>query len=128
MFTALRLICVVVISAVTSAVIYAIANSGTDRWAPVGDIILHPVVVATIIDVYAGIAFVGAWVWSREFSAKKSIAWILFFIVSGNIGVGIYMLKTMYQSNGDPVVFFLGQRTVHRVDQQIQSSNFQALF
>jgi hypothetical protein len=65
------------------------------------------------------------WVWFREFSTCKSIAWIIFFVITGNFGTGLYVLKVAIQSKDDPATFFLGRRTVNQMNKD--TKQFQML-
>ncbi len=48
----------------------------------------------TLVDLYVGILLVSVWVWWREASAPRALAWIGLFIVTGNLGVAWYVAQT----------------------------------
>ncbi len=45
----------------------------------------------TLIDLYTGILLVSVWVWWREANPVRALVWIIVFVVTGNLGVGLYV-------------------------------------
>ncbi len=45
----------------------------------------------TLIDLYTGILLVSIWVWWREARPGRAALWIGVFVVTGNLGVALYV-------------------------------------
>jgi hypothetical protein len=111
MFRNIRILAVIILLIVFAAVIYALSASNAP---PFLETLSQPAMIATIIDVYGGIAWISAWMVYREgnIGEWRTLTWIAVFIVTGNIGTAIYVLKASFDCDGDPSTFFLGKRTI----------------
>jgi hypothetical protein len=78
-----------------------------------GTLLKQAGMIATILDVYAGIALFSAWVYFRENGKENklvSISWILLFICTGNIGTCIYLFRAASKAAGDWETLLFGNR------------------
>ncbi|MGB7859532.1 MAG: DUF1475 family protein [Acidimicrobiia bacterium] len=69
----------------------SISNEGSAIWAlPWGRV--------TLIDLYIGLAFFGAWVAFRERSIIRTIAWWVSLLLLGNLAAAVYLVVASFGS------------------------------
>jgi hypothetical protein len=76
-------------------------------------LMIQPGMITTLIDLLVGVMFFSAWVCFRENFKEnkcKCLLWIFVFIMTGNIGTGIYLFKAAIQSAGDYESLLFGNR------------------
>jgi hypothetical protein len=64
----------------------------------------------SLIDVYIGFFIFSGWIISRERSVGRSLIWVVFMMVFGNMTACLYILIALRQSSGDWMRFWLGDR------------------
>jgi hypothetical protein len=68
-----------------------------------------------IVDVYAGLVLVGAWIGWRESSVARALPWWLGLAAGGNLVSCLYLLQAVLASGGSLQRFFYGMsRTKQR--------------
>lgn len=94
-------------------VVVALFSTGTGSLLTFGALMGQPGMIATILDVYAGIAFFSAWVCFRE-NAKEHlwtcVGWVTLFVLTGNIGTAVYLFQAALKAGGDYEVLLFGNR------------------
>lgn len=91
------------------ALSYAVAAG---RFAADGRAIVeNPWGLATVLDVYVGIALLCCWVAWREASAPRAAAWIVLIALGGNLVSALYVLLAINSSRGDFETFWHGRRS-----------------
>ncbi|UCF61031.1 MAG: DUF1475 family protein [Anaerolineaceae bacterium] len=65
----------------------------------------------SLIDVYIGFLIFSGWIIYRERSIGRSLIWVIFMMIFGNMTACLYILFALRQSRGDWSRFWLGQRT-----------------
>ena len=45
----------------------------------------------TILDLYVALGTIGAWIAFRERSVPRTVAWLVFLVVTGSVAVGVYV-------------------------------------
>jgi hypothetical protein len=65
----------------------------------------------SLIDVYIGFLIFSGWIIYRERSVGRSLIWVIFMMIFGNMTACLYILLALRQSRGDWPRFWLGQRT-----------------
>ena len=66
--------------------------------------------VVSLVDLYAGFTLFSIWLFYKE-PLNKSIIWIFFVMMLGNLTTAMYILYSLQNSNGDVIKFFLGRNT-----------------
>jgi hypothetical protein len=64
----------------------------------------------SLIDVYIGFFIFSGWIIYRERSVGRSLIWVIFMMVFGNMTACLYILIALRQSGGDWTRFWLGDR------------------
>ena len=70
----------------------------------------NPWGVMSLIDLYVGFSLFSMWIFYREKNTKKSVVWTILMMVLGFFTACIYILKALYESEGDWDKFFKGNR------------------
>lgn len=65
--------------------------------------------VISVIDIYTGLALFSGWMGFRERSLAKAAAWVVSFIVLGNLATSAYALLALTRSRGDMMQFWTGR-------------------
>ncbi len=66
--------------------------------------------VVSLVDLYSGFTLFSIWIFYKE-PLNKSIIWIFFVMILGNLTTAIYILYSLKNSNGDINKFFLGRNS-----------------
>ena len=107
MLTALRILSIAGALAMAGAIIWAFAtgdffDEGSQIWGlPWGKV--------SLIDIYVGLAFFGAWIAYREGSWPRTALWWLALVVLGNLTAAIYLARAAFTST-TPRQVLLGDR------------------
>jgi hypothetical protein len=64
----------------------------------------------SLIDVYIGFLLFSGWIIYRERSVGRSLIWVIFMMIFGNMTACLYILIALRQSRGDWMRFWLGRR------------------
>ena len=64
----------------------------------------------SLIDVYIGFLIFSGWIIYRERSVGRSLIWVIFMMIFGNMTACFYILIALRQSRGDWMQFWLGRR------------------
>jgi len=64
----------------------------------------------SLIDVYIGFIIFCGWIIYREQSVGRSLIWVIFMMIFGNMTACLYVLIALRQSRGDWSRFWLGDR------------------
>lgn len=75
-----------------------------------GELLANPWGVVSLVDLYVGFALFSIWIAVREKNVFFAIVWIVLMMVLGFFTGSLYVLIALYQSKGDWVRFFLGER------------------
>lgn len=86
---ALRILSVVGVVAMASAILFGIASG--DFSGEGSEIVALAWGKVTLVDLYVGLAFFGAWVALREKRAVPVAAWCIGLIVLGNLAAAVYL-------------------------------------
>lgn len=78
-------------------------------WSTLAAMMREPLYLVTLLDLYVGCALIAAWVWVRQRSVPAVLGWSVVFLLTGNIGTGIYVVIAAVQSRGDLRVLMLGR-------------------
>jgi hypothetical protein len=81
-----------------------------DFWEDGGALMRNPWGIVSLFDVYVGFFFFIGWVWYRECCPGVKLGWAVAILLGGNLVSGIYAVLALLKSQGDPVVFFLGDK------------------
>ena len=84
------------------------AVSGSSFGAAMSSIWADPWGKAVVMDVYAGLILVGAWIAWREPTFGRTSCWWLALALTGNIATCLYILFALRDSNGSAQRFFCG--------------------
>lgn len=72
----------------------------------------HPWGIVSLVDVYTGFVLFCGWVFYREKSLVRAAIWTVAVMVFGNFVTSLYVLLTLFNSNGDWKKFWMGARVV----------------
>jgi len=81
-----------------------------DFWKDGGALMRNPWGIVSLFDVYVGFFFFIGWVWYRECCPGVKLGWAVAILLGGNVVSGIYAVHALLKSQGDPAVFFLGEK------------------
>jgi hypothetical protein len=81
-----------------------------DFWEDGGALMRNPWGIVSLFDVYVGFFFFIGWVWYRECCPGVKLGWAVAILLGGNLVSGIYAVLALFKSQGDPTVFFLGEK------------------
>lgn len=77
--------------------------------AAAGGALLHrPWGLLALVDIYVGLALFSAWVIWREPSPLAAAAWVVIFLVAGNLGTCVYVLRALRQARRAGGGFWMG--------------------
>ena len=79
-----------------------------DFWEDGSELMDNPWGIVSLFDVYVGFFFFIGWIWYRECCPGMTLIWAIAICVGGNVVAGIYAIISLYKSEGDPEVFFMG--------------------
>lgn len=80
------------------AVAIAVAFATGDFFAEGSAIWAVPWGKVTLIDLYIGLAFFAAWVWFREGSRPKTLAWWVGLAALGNLAAAMYLAMAAFSA------------------------------
>jgi hypothetical protein len=63
----------------------------------------------SLIDVYIGFLIFCGWIIYRERSVGRSLMWVIFMMIFGNLTACLYILIALRQGRGDWMRFWLGK-------------------
>lgn len=72
--------------------------------------IAHPWGIVSLVDVYIGFVLFCGWIFYREKSFVRAATWAVAVMVLGNFVTSLYVLLTVFDSDGDWKKFWLGAR------------------
>ena len=85
---------------------YALINGS---WYPnASELLDNPWGVATLVEVYIGFVFVGAWIVCRERHFGRASLWVALLFLLGNLVAALYILLALHRCGGDMTRFWLG--------------------
>jgi ABC-type transport system involved in multi-copper enzyme maturation permease subunit len=79
-------------------------------WEEVRTLVAYPWFNVSLIDVYVGFALVCGWIWFREASLIRALAWTALVLVLGNAISCLYVLLALHNSEGNWNRFWIGER------------------
>lgn len=68
--------------------------------------------IVSLVDVYVGFILFCGWVVYREKSLPVALVWTIAVMVLGNFVTSLYVLLTLFNSNGDWKKFWLGAKAI----------------
>lgn len=74
------------------------------------ELLANPWGIVSFVDLYAGFALFSIWIGYREKSVLTAIIWIILMMVLGFFTGSLYVLIALYQSKGDWLKFFMGEK------------------
>lgn len=95
--TAVRIVSALGVAAMTIALVFGFTSG--DFTAEGGEIIDLIWGRITLIDLYIGVALFGVFVTWRERSFRIALAWLITFIVLGNLATALYVLMASLRVN-----------------------------
>jgi hypothetical protein len=93
--------------AMTAVLIYGftVGNFSVD-----GNMILNnPWGIVSLVDLYTGFILFSGWILYREKSYLVAGIWVILMMVLGFFTASLYVLITLYQSQGDWKIFWMGK-------------------
>ncbi len=66
--------------------------------------------VVTLVDFYIGILLFSTWVCFRESNPLFMVGWIIAFVFTGNLATAIYLLKAVFQAQGNMQNLMFGEK------------------
>jgi len=66
--------------------------------------------IVSLVDLYAGFILFSIWIFYKE-PMNKSIVWVFFVMILGNLATALYVLYSFRTSEGDINKFFLGKNS-----------------
>ncbi|PXW91070.1 uncharacterized protein DUF1475 [Streptohalobacillus salinus] len=73
----------------------------------------NPWGLMSLIDLYVGFALFSIWMVYRETSTTKAIIWVVIMMILGFFTGCIYVLKVLYEADGDWSIVFHGRPEGH---------------
>lgn len=70
----------------------------------------NPWGIVSLLDVYVGFLFFIGWVWYRECCPGAKLLWTVAILLGGNAVSGLYAVVALLKSEGNPNIFFLGEK------------------
>jgi len=101
------LLAVIVLAALLAAIAYGVARGAF--MAELEQLVRMPWGLATLIDVYAGLALFAGWVVHRERSALRAAPWLIAMALLGNVVSGVYVRVAAARSSSDVNRFWHGR-------------------
>ena len=75
-----------------------------------GSLILgNPWGIVSLVDLYTGFILFSAWIIYREKSILTGVFWTILMMVLGFFTASLYVLITLYKTNGDWKLFWMGK-------------------
>jgi len=105
---AAKLIAILGVLAMTAVLLNGFING--DFGKDGGELLANPWGLVSLIDLYVGFALFSVWIAFREKNVISAIFWIVLMMVLGFFTGSLYMLIALFQSKGDWLKFFLGDR------------------
>lgn len=68
--------------------------------------------IVSLIEIYIGLGLFACWVFYRESSRLKALAWLVAAAALGNIVCCVYVLLTVRKVKGDAIRFWMGHRAM----------------
>lgn len=66
--------------------------------------------IITLTDLYVGLTLFSGWIVYREKSILRSVVWVFCMMTLGFLAGCLYILKAVFESNGNWYKFWMGQR------------------
>ena len=93
--------------AMTAVLVYGFVGGD---FASDGNLILgNPWGIVSLVDLYTGFILFSAWIIYRERSILTGAFWTILMMVLGFFTASLYVLITLYKSNGDWKLFWMGK-------------------
>lgn len=70
----------------------------------------HPWGIVSLVDVYIGFILFCGWIFYREKSFIRAVMWTIALMVLGNFVTSLYVLLTVFNSNGNWKKLWMGSR------------------
>ncbi len=93
--------------AMTAVLIYGFVIG--DFSADGGEILQNPWGIVSLVDLYTGFILFSAWIVYREKSILVAAFWVVLMMVLGFFTASLYVLMTLYRSQGDWKNFWMGK-------------------
>lgn len=90
----------------TSSILYAYIYG--DFFAEGAILTSMPWGIVSLVDIYLGLIIFSSWVFCREENKSMASFWVLLILSLGNAISCIYILKAVYESEGNIIKFWLG--------------------
>ena len=73
-------------------------------------LLANPWGIVSLVDLYVGFILFSMWIAFREKNTFTAVAWIVLMMIFGFLTASVYILVSLYSSNGDWLRLFLGDR------------------
>lgn len=105
--TGIRVVATLAVLAMVGALVYGFAAGGfAEEGRAILDLAWGRV---TLIDLYAGLLLIAAWIVWREASVLRSLPWLVGLVVLGSLAAAAYVLLASLRSP-DPRTLLMGAR------------------
>ncbi len=84
-------------------------------------IINNPWGIVSLVDLYVGFLLLAMWIAFREKTLVSSILWIISLMILGFFIGSLYVLISLYKSENDWLLFFLGSKKENLLKNQIRN-------
>jgi hypothetical protein len=74
-----------------------------------GKILQNPWGIVSLVDLYTGFSLFSVWIVYREKSIPIAVIWVILMMVLGFFTASLYVLITLYRSQGDWKLFWMGK-------------------
>ncbi len=66
--------------------------------------------IVSLVDIYLGLIIFSSWVFWREENKSKASLWIILILTLGNAISCLYILKAVYESEGNIIYFWISKK------------------
>jgi hypothetical protein len=102
-----KLVAILGLLAMTTVLIYGFTAG--DFSVDGSKILSNPWGIVSLVDLYTGFILFSAWILYREKSYLVAGIWVILMMVLGFFTASLYILVTLYQSQGDWKLFWMGK-------------------
>ncbi len=74
------------------------------------ELLANPWGIVSLVDLYTGFFLFSGWIVYREGFSVQTVVWVILMMVLGFFTASLYTLITLYQSQGNWKVFWMGKR------------------
>ncbi len=68
--------------------------------------------IVSLVDIYLGLILFSSWAMWREDDKRIALIWVLSILALGNVVSCLYILKAVYEADGNILFFWLGKEKV----------------